>query len=177
MKKIEYREKMDKAVDLILKADIILKECGFENTSQAGLLKEIMMAGILGHIVITDKHLPDAYNPLNEEEKYEYLSCQKNKTFAIDGMFSRPEIDKKQSLKRITRNESFYCGIFEGFIPLEIWRVETEDFFKKTDEDLTRRNCKSAKNKNSKGLNINREHTMNYSIKWVKSVGKKIWKK
>jgi len=173
----EYNEKIKKGVSLILKADLILKECGFPNISQAGLLKEIMMAGILGHIVIIDKHLPDAYNPLNEEEKYEYLSCQSGKTFAIDGMFSRPVLDKEQSLTRITRNKSFYCGIFEGFIPLEIWRVETNDFLKKTDEDLTRRDGPSAKQKNTEGRNINREHTMNYSIKWVKSVGKRVWRR
>lgn len=161
----------------IEKINTLAKKANYNNISQSGLIKEIIIASILKHNVIQEKHLPDAYDPNNKNNKFEYLTCQSGKSYAIDGMFSRPESAKNKSLKRITRNKCFYCAEFNGWELLSIWEVPTECFYKKCNDDLIRRDGPSAKRKNKKGKNINREHTLNFSRKWVENNGKLIWRK
>ena len=165
---------MIRLVSRIDEANLIAQKFGI-NISQPGLIKEIVMAQKLGHSVVSAKHLPDACDP-KTGDYFEYLSCQNKpglrdsgKNFAIDCMFSRPETDLERSLKRITRNRTFYCGVFRGTLLEEIYEVPTQTFLDYTTANLNRRD--------KGGTSKNREHTVNYSLKWVKEVGTKIYEK
>ncbi len=157
---------------LLEEATLLARKFGVDNITQPGLIKEIIMAQKLEHSVIFDKHLPDAIDA--DGNYYEYLSCQNPddksdsaKNFAIDCMFSRPENDFQGSLNRIRRNKTIYCGVFKGVFLEEIWEVGVEVFLNKTVNNLVRRD--------KDGTSKNREHTVNYSLKWVKSVGTKVY--
>jgi hypothetical protein len=63
------------------KAQEIASKHGFRNLLQPGLVKELIIADMLGHDVHTTKHEPDAYDPNDPNLKYEYLSCFENGTF------------------------------------------------------------------------------------------------
>lgn len=167
MKILEISNEIKSALFKIDEAQKMLRKQGVENITQPGLLKEMRMAAILNHSLIQDKHFPDAVD--GNGNYYEYLSCQENggQNFAIDCMFSRPQADKNKSLERISRNKKIYCGVFDGIILLYIYEVSTKKFLEYTEENLLRRD----KNGNSK----NREHTINYPLKWIRSVGKKIY--
>ena len=165
---------MTKLISRIDEANLIAQKLGI-NISQPGLIKEIVMAQKLGHLVVSDKHLPDAHDP-ETGDYFEYLSCQNkpglrdsSKNFAIDCMFSRPEEDMARSMKRITRNKTFYCGVFRGTLLEEIYEVPTQMFLDYTTANLNRRD--------REGTSKNREHTVNYSLKWVKEVGTKVYEK
>ena len=166
MKVLKITDKIVASLSMLDKAQTTLRQEGVDNMTQPGILKEMRMAEKLNHSVIQDKHYPDAID--GNGNFYEYLSCQSHaKNFAIDCMFSRPKTDKQKSLERITRNKKIYCGIFDGIKLLEIYEVSTQKFLEYTEDNLSRRD-KNGKSKN-------REHTINYTLKWVKSVGKKIY--
>lgn len=58
-------------IDLILKAATLAKSIGIENLLQPGLVKEIIIADILGHQLILSKRDADAHASGNPNEKYE----------------------------------------------------------------------------------------------------------
>lgn len=163
---IEINEDIKTAIEYLSKAQDLFRNAGIDNITQPGIIKEVIMAEKLGHKVVKNKHLPDA---TDGENYYEYLSCQektskkgkKSGTFAIDCMFSDLE-RKPASLERITRNKSFYCGVFEGLTLKYIYQVKTESFLEYTDQNLIRRGSKSK----------NEEHTVNYPLSWVMKTGK-----
>jgi hypothetical protein len=165
MRKLEINEEVNKALALMAKAERIFRQEGVNNITQPGLLKEMKMAAANKHNVVIDKHLADAIDDAGL--LYEYLSCQiKNKSFAIDCMFSRPNSDLEKSLKRISRNDSFYCGVFDGLNLIEMYKVSTRNFLDFTKENLKKRD--------KNGSSMNREHTISYPLKWVKRVGEKV---
>ncbi len=63
---------------------------GIRNIFQPGLIKEIIIADILGHRVISNKRLPDACSATDESVFYEYLTCEERGSWQIDRMFSKP---------------------------------------------------------------------------------------
>ncbi len=160
---------VQKMIEYFEKATLLAKEIGVDNITQAGLIKEMKMAEVLGHNVISDKHCADAID--QNGSLYEYLSCQvsaKTSVFAIDGLFSRPLERMEQTLEhRISRNAAFFCGTFDGVFLKKIYKVDTEKFFEYTRDSLTRRD-QNGKSKNS-------EHTINYPLKWIESVGKIVY--
>lgn len=66
------RETYRKIIDLVLKASELARSIGIANLLQPGLVKEMIIADILGHELIHSKR--DAHAPGNPNEKYEYLS-------------------------------------------------------------------------------------------------------
>lgn len=166
---IKVNDDIRTAIQYLSKAQDLFRKAGIDNITQPGLIKESIMADKLGHMVVKNKHLPDATDGANY---FEYLSCQektskkgkKSGNFAIDCMFSDLE-RKPASLERITRNQSFYCGVFEGLSLKYIYQVKTETFLEYTDTNLTRRGVKSK----------NKEHTINYPLSWVMKVGKIVY--
>ena len=58
----------------IRKAQEIAAQYGFKNLLQPGLVKELVVADVLGHEVHRTKHEPDAYDPTDPSRKFEYLS-------------------------------------------------------------------------------------------------------
>lgn len=142
----ELKKDIEKAIFHIKKADSLLAKNGFDITSK-GLIKELIVASILGHSVSKDMHGADACNTNNRNEKYEYLCCSNNGkrqgTFQMDRMYGYTASKKQQkdSLKRITRNKYFFHCLFNRLNCLKIWSVETPVILKEAKEKLAR--CKS----------------------------------
>jgi hypothetical protein len=145
------------------------------NPMAPGFLKEEAMASILGHDVETAKHKCDAYD--KDRNQMEYLTCMEagvSKTngkklpraFAIDDVKSSPEEAKKKSLKRITRNDKIYYGIFkEGVLEcIELWVGCPKDLEKFVDKSVTRRGAKSN----------DIAHTVNIGKTWMRENCKRI---
>ncbi len=70
------RQRYKYLIKLIQEAFAQARDLGIPNLLQPGLAKEIVIADILGHEVISAKRQPDARDPENPEIMYEYLSCK-----------------------------------------------------------------------------------------------------
>ncbi len=106
------REVYRKIIDLILSATKLARTVGIHNLLQPGLIKEMIIADILGHELITTKRDADACNPNDPSEIYEYLSCKEGGTGQLDRMFKEPADKRRESLKRIRRNNKIYFAVF-----------------------------------------------------------------
>jgi hypothetical protein len=130
------------------------------NILQPGIVKELMMARILGHRLVRKKRDPDAVDA--ESNYYEYLCSVIRKT--KDNRGSSFQIDRVtlRNLNRITRNKCFYFGFFRDHLNIEeIWRVETSTVLKEVTRQL-----KSCKNPIAH---------VNFLTRWVHSVGKRVY--
>ncbi len=107
----------------IRKAQEIAATHGFKNLLQPGLVKELIVADILGHEVHRTKHEPDAYDPRNPARKFEYLSCFERGTFQLDRMFKSPAAKRRKSLDRISRNSGVFCAVFAQGNPLSVLMI------------------------------------------------------
>ena len=81
------REIYRQIIDLILKAAQLARSVGITNLLQPGLVKEMIIADILGHELIHSKRDADAHEPGNPDVKYEYLTCKEGGTGQLDRMF------------------------------------------------------------------------------------------
>ena len=99
-------------IELVLKAAEIARSLGITNLLQPGLVKEMIIADLLGHELIYSKRDADAHALGNPDEKYEYLSCKEVGTGQLDRMFKEPPEKRAKSLTRITRNTMFYFAVF-----------------------------------------------------------------
>ncbi len=110
-------------VDHIRQAQEIAVTHGFKNLLQPGLVKELIVADILGHEVHRTKHEPDAYDPRNPARKFEYLSCFERGSFQLDRMFKSPAAKRRKSLDRISRNTGVFCAVFAQEHPLSVLMI------------------------------------------------------
>lgn len=101
-----------KIIELIIKAAELARSIGISNVLQPGLVKEMIIADILGHELIHSKRDADAHAVNNPNEKYEYLSCKEGGTGQLDRMFKEPVEKRAESLSRITRNSKIYYAVF-----------------------------------------------------------------
>ena len=99
-------------IRLVLKASRLARSVGIANLLQPGLVKEIIIADILSHELITAKRDSDAHARGKPEIKYEYLSCKEGGSGQFDRMFRGPADKREKSLERITRNNKIYLAIF-----------------------------------------------------------------
>lgn len=99
-------------LELVSKAAELAQSIGISNLLQPGLVKEMIIADILGHELISSKRDADAHARNNPEEKYEYLSCKEGGTGQLDRMFKEPADKRAESLSRITRNRKVYFAVF-----------------------------------------------------------------
>jgi len=106
------REVYRRIIDLVLKAAELAHSIGIGNLLQPGLVKEMIIADLLGHELIHSKRDADAHAIGNPEEKYEYLSCKEGGTGQLDRMFKEPSGKRTESLRRITRNRKVYFAVF-----------------------------------------------------------------
>jgi hypothetical protein len=151
-------------VVLLKQAQKIATENGFHNLLQPGLVKELIIADILGHDAHKTKHKADAHDAIDPTIKFEYLSCFEYGTFQIDRMFKTPESKRQKSLERITRNTAIYCAIFEKQNPLtvsRIYEVEPEVLLKETERQLNE--------------STNDISHISFSTKWVIENGEKVY--
>ena len=106
------REIYRKIIELVLKAANLARSIGISNLLQPGLVKEMIIADILGHTLIHSKRDADAHALDDPSKKYEYLSCKEGGTGQLDRMFKNPPHKRAESLTRITRNNKIYFAVF-----------------------------------------------------------------
>ena len=126
-------------IELVRQAQELASRIGMPNILQPGLVKEMVIADVLGHQLIPAKHGADAYDPEDPNVKYEYLSCLEGGTGQLDRVFKEPPQARKESLTRISRNNKIYLAIFFRAEPLKlkvIYELEPTDVVEKTNEKL-----------------------------------------
>jgi hypothetical protein len=106
------RDIYHKIIELVLKAAELSRSIGINNLLQPGLVKEMIIADILGHELIHSKRDADAHAPGKPNEKYEYLSCKEGGSGQLDRMFKTPPEKRAESLARIKRNNMVYFAVF-----------------------------------------------------------------
>ena len=151
-------------VALIKTAQKIATEHGFPNLLQPGLVKELIIADILGHDAHKTKHKADAQCFIDPTIKFEYLSCFEYGSFQLDRMFKAPPDKRKKSLERISRNTAIYCAIFEKQNPLtvaRIYEVDTDVLLSETERQLND--------------SVNDISHISFSTKWVIDNGEKVY--
>ena len=107
-------------IELMRKAARLGAKLGIDNILQPGLVKEMIIADILGHELITSKRHADACEPNNPQMVYEYLSCKEGGKGQLDRMFKRPPSSREKSLKRISRNHKIFLAVFYKSDQLEV---------------------------------------------------------
>ena len=106
------REVLKAIVGLVRQAAELARSIGIPNLLQPGLVKEMIVADILGHKLITTKRDADACDPHDPTILYEYLSCKEGGTGQLDRMFKEPLEKRNDSLQRIRRNRQIYFAVF-----------------------------------------------------------------
>lgn len=152
--------------ELIRRAKILNEisvESNIDNIFQPGLVKEIIIAKILGHNVVTNKRMPDACSKDDFTAFYEYLSCYEGGSGQLDSMFKSPPADRGKSLKRINRNTMIYLAVFfrKTLTVKVIYEIEVDVLQKETERQLDR-------SKNAKSH-------VGFSENWAERNGKKVY--
>ncbi|MGH9850390.1 MAG: hypothetical protein ACREBD_11180 [Blastocatellia bacterium] len=106
------REIIRRIIDLVIKAQELARSIGIDNLLQPGLVKEMIIADVLGHKLIISKRDADACDPNDPSIKYEYLSCKEGGSGQLDRTFKEPPDKRAESLARITRNKKVYFAVF-----------------------------------------------------------------
>lgn len=106
------RETYQKILALVLKAAKLARSAGIPNLFQPGLIKEMIIANQLGHVLIPAKRQADAHDPNDPSRIYEYLSCKEGGSGQFDRMFKQPMDKREKSLDRIRRNAKIYLAVF-----------------------------------------------------------------
>ena len=106
------REVFKAIIELVRKASSLVRSIGIPNLLQPGLVKEMIIADILGHQLITSKRHADACDSHDPSILYEYLSCKEGGTGQIDRLFKAPREKRAESLERIRRNMWIYLAVF-----------------------------------------------------------------
>lgn len=135
------REIYRKIIDLVVKAAEMARTLGIHNLLQPGLVKEMMIADILGHELITAKRGADARNPENPSRVYEYLFCKEGDSGQLDRMFKRPDKKRQESLNRIRRNDKIYYAVFYKHNQMKvkvIYELDPKIVVQETDRQLDR---------------------------------------
>lgn len=158
------REIYRRIIELVLKAAELARSVGIANLLQPGLVKEMIIADILGHELITTKRHADAHDANDPKVLYEYLSCKEGGSGQIDRMFKEPEDKREESLNRIRRNAKVYFAVFYEANQTKakvIYELEPEVVVEETERQLDRsRNAISH---------------VGFSEVWAKSNGKRVY--
>ncbi|MGL4943704.1 MAG: hypothetical protein ACRC46_11000 [Thermoguttaceae bacterium] len=159
------REVYRHIIELVREIARLAKSVGIKNILQPGLVKEMIIADILGHELIHSKRDADARSRQNPDEKYEYLSCQEGGTGQLDRMFNEPTERREESFKRITRNAKVYLAIFDVSDPTKckiIYELTPESVKAETERQL---------NKSRNAISH-----VGFSESWAKEHGHVVWR-
>ena len=151
-------------IKLVRSAQKLALSIGIPNILQPGLVKEMIIAEILNHKLISSKRDADACDKNNPLIKYEYLSCYEGGTGQLDRMFKEPKEKRKESLVRITRNKMIYLAIFYKDDPLtakNIYEITPQVLSKETERQLDR--------------SSNAISHVGFSEEWAKESGKLVY--
>ena len=149
-------------VKLVVKASELARTIGIDNLLQPGLVKEMIIADVLGHELITSKRNADAHAPDDPTILYEYLSCKEGGTGQLDRVFSDER--REESLNRIWRNNKIYLAIFYSSDQMKvkvIFELEPETVAAKAELQLNR--------------SQNRISHIGFSEKWARENGKIVY--
>jgi hypothetical protein len=133
------REIFRAITELVRKAASLARSIGIPNLLQPGLVKEMIVADILGHRLITSKRHADACDPGDVSILYEYLSCKEGGTGQIDRLFKEPPAKRTESLERIRRNKWIYLAVFSEDNQTEItviYELDPEVVLRETERQL-----------------------------------------
>ena len=151
-------------IRLVLKASELAQSIGIANLLQPGLVKEMIIADILGHELIESKRDADAHAPGDPDEKYEYLSCKEGGSGQLDRMFREPPDKRAESLTRITRNAKIYFAVFYAANQTRckvIYELEPDAVLAEAERQLNRsRNAISH---------------VGFSVRWARENGKIVY--
>ena len=128
-------------IELVVKASELARTVGIDNLLQPGLVKEMIIADILGHELIISKRNADAHDPHDPMILYEYLSCKEGGSGQLDRMFRDPPEKRQESLNRIWRNNKIYLAIFYSSNQTKvkvIFELEPKIVAAKTEQQLDR---------------------------------------
>ena len=148
--------------DLLRQAQrIALEKHGVPNILQPGVMKELMMAEILGHDLIPQKDSADAKD--NGGNTYEYLASIRRVNVTTNrGCSFQLDRVTPGNLNRITRNKAFYFGIFKDHLEVEeIWKVEIPVVLEEAKRQLE--HCK------------NDIAHVNFLLKWLTTNGTRVF--
>lgn len=158
------RDAYRKIIDLVLQAAALARSIGIPNLLQPGLVKEMIIADILGHKLITSKRDSDARDSHDPNTLYEYLSCKEGGTGQFDRMFKEPLSKRRESLSRITRNQKIYFAVFFADNQIRVkttYELNPKAVLRETERQLDRsRNMISH---------------VGFSEKWVSQRGKVVY--
>jgi len=135
------REIYRKIIKLVLRAAELARSIGISNLLQPGLVKEMIIAEILGHELIYSKRDADAHASDDPTEKYEYLTCKEGGTGQLDRMFKNPADKRAESLNRIRRNRKVYFAVFYKANQTKckvIYEIEPQLVVEETERQLDR---------------------------------------
>lgn len=135
------REIYRKIIELVLKAAELARSIGITNLLQPGLVKEMIIADILGHELIYSRRDADAQDPNNPDVKYEYLTCKEGGAGQLDRMFKEPSEKRADSLHRIRRNQKIYYAVFHADNQTKvktIYELEPDVVVEETERQLNR---------------------------------------
>lgn len=156
------KETLEKIVKLVRQAQKLASTIGIDNIVQPDIIREVIMAEIMNHKIVSTKRNEDACDPKNPKIKYEYLSCYEGGSGQFDRMFKSPPVLKAKSLKRITRNSKIYMAFFFKDQPLKakvIYEIDPAVMKKEVMKKL----------ESSKKV---QEVHLSFSEKWAKAYGK-----
>lgn len=141
--------------------DIAQDRYGITNILQPGVIKELIMAEILGHKLVPQKDLPDAQD--SDGNYYEYLASIRRVNVKTNlGCSFQMDRVTKSNMTRVTRNSAFYFGIFKTHLEIEeIWRVEVPVVHAEVERQL-----KSCKNEIAH---------VNFLLKWLEANGSLVY--
>ena len=128
--------------DLLKEAQrIALEKHSVPNILQPGVIKELMMAEILGHDLMPQKDSADAKD--ESGNTYEYLASIRRVNVKTNrGCSFQMDRITPNNLNRVTRNKAFYFGIFKDHLEVdEIWKKFPWFWLSSNG------NCKSARTK------------------------------
>ncbi len=128
-------------IQLVVQAQKLALQIGIPNILQPGLVKEMIIAEILGHELIHSKRDADACDPNDPKVKYEYLSCYEGGSGQFDRMFKEPDDKREESLNRIKRNQMVYFAVFFKNEPLTvkvIYEIQIDVLLAETERQLDR---------------------------------------
>jgi len=139
---------------------IALEKHGVPNILQPGIIKELMMAEILGHELIPQKDASDAKDWAGRT--YEYLASIRRVIATNKGCSFQMDRITASNMYRITRNEAFYFGVFKNHLEVEeIWRVEVSTVLSEVERQFEK--CK------------NDLAHVNFLLRWLEENGSRVF--
>ncbi len=135
------RNRYGRIVALVRQAAALARKMGIPNLLQPGLVREMILADLLGHRLIATKRDADACDANDSSILYEYLTCKEGGTGQFDRMFKSPSKKRAESLKRIRRNRRIYFAVFyeDDQLALKaVYELEVPVVLRETERQLDR---------------------------------------